>query len=147
MYSGLHAMTFSTIALVLVVVITAMLHLLMRRGRFGPVNSKRRVVAIAACLGTILGLLLNLLFVVVGFTEREFGRWCYDTFRFDDGAGVIPLMAFVVPVTVATSLMTIFLDRKWNPVQGLRCQRCGYNLTGNVSGVCPECGKSVAGRS
>jgi predicted Zn-ribbon and HTH transcriptional regulator len=24
------------------------------------------------------------------------------------------------------------------------CQSCGYNLTGNVSGVCPECGTSVA---
>ena len=23
------------------------------------------------------------------------------------------------------------------------CQRCGYNLTGNVSGRCPECGKRV----
>ena len=21
------------------------------------------------------------------------------------------------------------------------CQRCGYNLTGNLSGICPECGK------
>jgi len=21
------------------------------------------------------------------------------------------------------------------------CQKCGYNLTGNVSGVCPECGE------
>ena len=21
-----------------------------------------------------------------------------------------------------------------------QCPRCGYNLTGNVSGVCPECG-------
>ena len=23
------------------------------------------------------------------------------------------------------------------------CTTCGYNLTGNVSGICPECGKSV----
>jgi hypothetical protein len=23
------------------------------------------------------------------------------------------------------------------------CQECGYNLTGNVSGVCPECGTEV----
>ena len=23
------------------------------------------------------------------------------------------------------------------------CQRCGYDLTGNVSGVCPECGSEV----
>ena len=24
-----------------------------------------------------------------------------------------------------------------------RCDRCGYNLTGNVSGTCPECGTAV----
>ena len=24
-----------------------------------------------------------------------------------------------------------------------RCQACGYNLTGNISGVCPECGETV----
>ncbi|UCG17088.1 MAG: hypothetical protein JSV19_03465 [Phycisphaerales bacterium] len=23
------------------------------------------------------------------------------------------------------------------------CRRCGYDLTGNVSGVCPECGEPV----
>jgi predicted amidophosphoribosyltransferase len=23
------------------------------------------------------------------------------------------------------------------------CRFCGYNLTGNVSGVCPECGKPI----
>jgi len=23
------------------------------------------------------------------------------------------------------------------------CMRCGYNLTGNLSGVCPECGKKI----
>jgi hypothetical protein len=26
-----------------------------------------------------------------------------------------------------------------------RCDCCGYNLTGNVSGVCPECGVAVKG--
>ena len=24
-----------------------------------------------------------------------------------------------------------------------RCQACGYNLRGNTSGVCPECGQAV----
>ena len=28
--------------------------------------------------------------------------------------------------------------------QGL-CARCGYDLTGNVSGVCPECGTRAGG--
>ena len=26
------------------------------------------------------------------------------------------------------------------------CRRCGYNLTGNLSGRCPECGKEIPGR-
>lgn len=26
------------------------------------------------------------------------------------------------------------------------CRRCGYDLTGNVSGVCPECGERVMQR-
>ena len=28
-----------------------------------------------------------------------------------------------------------------------RCTTCGYDLTGNVSGVCPECGLALVGRS
>ena len=27
------------------------------------------------------------------------------------------------------------------------CMHCGYDLTGNESGVCPECGKALPGRS
>ena len=27
------------------------------------------------------------------------------------------------------------------------CRKCGYNLTGNVSGICPECGEPTADRS
>ena len=27
---------------------------------------------------------------------------------------------------------------------GLYCPRCGYNLTGNISGICPECGTRMA---
>lgn len=26
------------------------------------------------------------------------------------------------------------------------CRKCGYNLTGNVSGVCPECGSPISGK-
>ena len=27
------------------------------------------------------------------------------------------------------------------------CRQCGYDLTGNVSGVCPECGRAAAART
>ena len=33
--------------------------------------------------------------------------------------------------------------RRWRRRRRGRCLECGYNLTGNVSGVCPECGVSV----
>ena len=35
-------------------------------------------------------------------------------------------------------------ERQGRREKGL-CEQCGYDLTGNVSGVCPECGKSAAG--
>ena len=30
---------------------------------------------------------------------------------------------------------------------GRHCVKCGYDLTGNVSGVCPECGEGVKERA
>ena len=33
--------------------------------------------------------------------------------------------------------------RRWRQRKRGGCQNCGYNLTGNVSRVCPECGKGV----
>ncbi len=46
------------------------------------------------------------------------------------------------------SFATVFLPAKWamsvrraRPKGG--CSKCGYSLTGNTSGVCPECGTAV----
>lgn len=33
--------------------------------------------------------------------------------------------------------------RRWRQRQG-RCYHCGYDLQGNASGVCPECGRRVS---
>jgi len=48
----------------------------------------------------------------------------------------IPL-AFAGPLTV----LLFILDRLSPPG---KCRECGYDLTGNVSGVCPECGSPVS---
>jgi hypothetical protein len=38
-----------------------------------------------------------------------------------------------------------WLLHKWRfRLQPGHCSACGYNLTGNVSGVCPECGTKIA---
>ncbi len=42
----------------------------------------------------------------------------------------------------ATTLGTIWLWRSDGRIK-TGCAKCGYDLTGNVSGVCPECGLAV----
>lgn len=48
----------------------------------------------------------------------------------------IPLIVIAVPTAYLW-----WRDRRFP--RG-RCQRCGYDLTGNVSGRCPECGTPIA---
>jgi len=49
----------------------------------------------------------------------------------------------VAPVVVGPTAYLWWRDRRRIPPG--YCQKCGYNLTGNVSGRCPECGSPVAG--
>ena len=48
--------------------------------------------------------------------------------------------AFAIPP--ATRLLN--MTRRWRRAKAGVCTRCSYDLTGNVSGVCPECGTAVA---
>lgn len=45
----------------------------------------------------------------------------------------IPLLLVAIPTAILW-----WLDRRRIPPG--HCQRCGYDLTGNVTGVCSECG-------
>lgn len=49
-----------------------------------------------------------------------------------------PIWMFLLSTAIAT-LWLGRLDRR--PKNG--CANCGYDLTGNVSGVCPECGTEI----
>jgi len=64
-------------------------------------------------------------------------RWAW---RCDDYEGVwwtiVPLW---IPLCAALVLSVGLWLRKRPPAEGC-CQNCGYDLTGNVSGRCPECG-------
>ncbi len=52
--------------------------------------------------------------------------------------------------TLASLIITYYLwaglHKSKLAADGL-CPRCSYNLTGNTSGVCPECGTAVAGKA
>jgi hypothetical protein len=49
----------------------------------------------------------------------------------------IPLWCLAVVVAIPTAFLW-WRDRR---IPRGRCQHCGYDLTGNVSGRCPECGQ------
>lgn len=59
----------------------------------------------------------------------------------------VPLGSFFLAFTLypAIVLSRGELRRRRRRKRGL-CVRCGYNLTDNVSGVCPECGAAVSGQ-
>jgi hypothetical protein len=61
---------------------------------------------------------------------------------------IVPLW-FVALVTVAMPmawLRPVGRVRRWHKRRPGRCSHCCYDLSGNVSGVCPECGNSVSGK-
>ena len=59
--------------------------------------------------------------------------------------GGIDLLVFVpfwLPL-LAVAIPTYILFRRDRRHPPGHCQKCGYDLTGNESGTCPECGKEV----
>ncbi|MEE8170708.1 MAG: hypothetical protein V3T70_09180, partial [Phycisphaerae bacterium] len=59
--------------------------------------------------------------------------------------GHVPLCFLVqLPYYYVLVLMGLAIRAKLRPpVSAHCCEECGYNLTGNVSGICPECGTPV----
>jgi hypothetical protein len=54
-------------------------------------------------------------------------------------AFTLPLWLVFVPLIIPTALLWWGYRR----FPAGHCQNCGYNLTGNVSGVCTECGTPI----
>ena len=71
---------------------------------------------------------------------------------------MIPLMPIVVAFTLAkgrrfgdkwANTKVVLRKARNHPIftGGLVCERCQYNLTGNTSGSCPECGRAISGQN
>jgi hypothetical protein len=58
-----------------------------------------------------------------------------------------PVLLLSAAITGGAGI-TLYLFHVWGciylwlyPIPAGHCTACGYDLTGNVSGICPECGK------
>ena len=92
--------------------------------------------------------------VAVGGTgQRPFGLGfaCFDNLRarlglkpayYSDARGI----AFTIPLWIpflAVSVPSVIAWRYTRRLLKGHCRQCGYDLTGNVSGRCPECGSPI----
>ena len=57
----------------------------------------------------------------------------------------LPHWLFTMAFTFLPASWLVAYSRRLHGSHGL-CHHCGYSLTGNTSGVCPECGTAVAGK-
>ncbi len=65
--------------------------------------------------------------LLIPYQYSNFSNWCV----------IIPLWIPLVLAAIPT-VLAFMRDRRSIPGH---CQHCGYDLTGNVSGRCPECGE------
>ena len=82
-----------------------------------------------------------------GFDCRIRTTWSEQVFYFLPEKRIIgSVYIFLIPIWwlglpfMLYSLVAFLPDTR-RPANA--CQYCGYNLTGNVSGICPECGKPI----
>jgi hypothetical protein len=100
---------------------------------------KNHLIRVTACLIAIAGLLT--------YIASQYRRVFVEITSFPSaGPILLPYVAGVGSLVVlGVFLFTLVkLCREWRRKPPGLCEKCGYDLTGNVSGVCPECGRSVA---
>ncbi len=96
----------------------------------------------ALCLLSIFGLCIALL---------ERARYLPEDSSILSGfstSGILGLICAPIAVCVLPTLLLWLVDyglsrSSHDSMQPGHCQRCGYDLTGNVSGICPECGTPI----
>ena len=55
-------------------------------------------------------------------------------------------LLIVLPTMIATIVAYGIVTYYYGPKpydNETRYRKCGYNLTGNISGICPECGEKI----
>ena len=77
----------------------------------------------------------------IGSASQDFHLWTAKW-----GIGGVTVRSYPTWMALLLAWMPVFFAwrRLRRPVPG-HCRKCGYDLTGNVSGVCSECGTETEG--
>jgi hypothetical protein len=99
-----------------------------------------------ACALSALGILLVLIVVFgiefVGTAMDYLGRRAPGHWFLWGNVALIA--AYVLcPIFAIIASQALYRRLRWRLHDIGRCRSCDYNLTGNVSGICPECGTPV----
>ncbi len=98
---------------------------------WGRPSTPKRYALVGALAGLVLGL-LEALVTSVGASDF----WQQVRLHFSQFGGACPFLGALIGYVIATRA-----ERHRIPPG--HCRKCGYNLTGNVSGRCPECGATI----
>ena len=83
-------------------------------------------------------------FSTSGFADKV--QTAFGAYQYEDKYLTVPFW-FILVCPAVLPVFYVLVDRRHHrrnwPLSCNRCPSCGYNLTGNTSGVCPECGTPV----
>lgn len=129
-----------------------------RRWRLASLASKRFVVTTIA-VGLFIWILSHFVFVRVGVLHLANGAIGVCISRPLEGFAVERIRSFhlawlprpllgsiVIPIWLIILLTLIVRFRRSlrkTEDAATRCHECGFDLTGNISGICPECGRPI----
>jgi quinol-cytochrome oxidoreductase complex cytochrome b subunit len=92
-------------------------------------------------------------FFIAGLVIHDLWSYVRPTFPFGPMSGTAPassasdILVYFSRWLMYASLPLFFIACTGSPKAFPQCSSCGYNLTGNDSGVCPECGRDLTSGS
>lgn len=101
----------------------------------------------ATCLGGILLFVVPYAVYTTHSMERRMqavSSWLTNALGSDRVSMHTIVVNSLLTWTVCCPMGLLFVRRRHRCRVG-HCVKCGYNLTGNISGVCPECGTEIPG--
>ncbi len=111
--------------------------MMIRRDRYSVAVSLAGAVSVFPVLLVVAAFLLR--GILIGLVDSGFG------FGGLSDNVILSIMTAICVVLAYIPSRMMFMALRWKTLEhdpGY-CLKCNYNLTGNVSGICPECGSPV----